>query len=378
MNISDLHNCADCGACYNACPVNAISVKDRDLFYTPTVNADLCIGCGKCVDVCPVNNDLPTFEPLCAYSAVHRDKQIISQSSSGGMFTALAESVISNNGVVYAAAYSEDCRNVLFMCSENVPLDDLRRSKYVESSVGNVFRDIRERLKSGRRILFCGAPCQVAGLYRYLCERPANLLTCDFTCGGMPSHQLYREYLEGLEKKYHARAVKVNFRPKAFGWREYAVRVDFDNGRHYLNQACLDPYFAAFLHKQYSIRDYCVSCRFTDHHQADIVLADFWKARQLTSENDDDTGISLVIAMTETGRLALNDLSALARLRELPLDQALYNFQPKASDAAYLENRRRFLEACRKEGVFSAGKKYCTLNGTAALKAKLRGYSRRK
>lgn len=378
MNISDFHDCANCGACESVCPVNAIfDDPDGGLFYRPAVDMELCIDCGKCREVCPVNRDLSKISPICAFSAIHKDRTVVAASSSGGVFSALADQVISSGGVVFGAVYSADCRKVIFASSDDTNLDSLRRSKYTESVTGDVFPKIARQLELGRRVLFCGAPCQVAGLLSYLDKDCPNLLTCDFICGGFASHRLYQDYLDSLEQRYHSKVVSVNFRPKTYGWREYTIEIGFENGKKYLKQASLDPYFSAFLHRQYSIRDYCVKCKFSESHPADIVLADFWRTVQITGKEDDDTGISLVIGQTPKGKEAIETLDCQMCLSGIPLEKAVYNFKSRMPSAEYIRNRELFLSEAQRDGVISAGKNKCTVKGITAVKAHVRGLLRK-
>ena len=148
------------------------------------------------------------------------------------------------------------------------------------ASVGNSFTDVKEQLLAGRSVLFSAAPCQIAGLKSYLGQEYDHLYCCDFTCGGFPSHEIYRVYLDALEQKFGTSVVSVDFRPKKLGWQSHAIEIIFANGRKYLAPAELDPFFYSFIYRHYSIRDNCCSCRYSKFHQSDIILADFWLYRQ--------------------------------------------------------------------------------------------------
>ena len=377
MNISEFKNCSNCGACYNLCSVGAIKISDGGLFYKPVVDSSICVDCGKCVRVCPVNNELPYKEPVNAYSAVNKDAAVVAASSSGGAFSALYESVKAEGGVIYSAVYSDDFFSVKFDSSDNRDIDEFRRSKYTESLVGEVFSQIHNQLKNSRKVLFCGTPCQTAGLKNYLGKDFPSLITCDFSCGGLVSHKIYADYLHSLEKRYSSRVNDVNFRPKAFGWRIHSVKVSFDNKKSYVKQASLDPYFSAFLYGRYSIRDYCAKCVINAKHQSDIVLADFWLTKQISGEEDDDSGISLLIAMTEKGESVIKKASKSLKLKPVPLDKATYNFKTAKPKDDYISKRKEFLKAFENEGIFSAGKRMCMVSGIAAIKTRIRGAAKK-
>lgn len=353
-NISEFTQCANCGACYNICPVDAIHVDDQDLFYRVVVDQDKCIDCGRCAAVCPVNTPQDRQDIRGAFSAVYCDEKIVKISSSGGAFTALAEWILEQGGVVYGACYADDRKSVVFRSTDQVLLDELRRSKYVESLVEESFRDVKKQLERGRMVLLCGTPCQVAGLLRFLGREYNNLYTCDFTCGGLPSHELYRSYLRDLEQRFGAKVSDVNFRPKIFGWENHAIRIRFSNGRVYESPSTLDPYFCAFVERHYSVRDNCLDCGFADNHYADIILADFWKFREFGGEKEHHRGLSLVISNSEKGQAMLRAVSGKLRFRELDPVKACYNMKRKSRNEIFLQRRKTFMDSCRSEGLMKA------------------------
>ena len=373
MNISTFHDCANCGACHNICPTGAITVKEDGLFYTPAVDEKLCIDCERCVHVCPVNHDLSPSGILDAYAAVNKDQKVVAASSSGGAFSAIAEWMLKQGGTVFSAAFSEDYRKVKMISSDTLSLERLRRSKYVESLVGDCFERIREQLSHGDKVLFCGTPCQVAGLKRFLDKDDDGLLTCDFLCGGLPSHLLYNEYIDHLETKYRSRVRDVNFRPKSYGWREYALKIVFENGKTLLKQASLDPYFSAFLRGKLSVRDYCLRCKFPSCRQSDIVLGDCWPYSRITQKQDDDTGISIMIANSEKGKKVLLELSDSLSLLPIKAEQAAYTLNCEKQSNENLLKRERYLEECVSKGVVKAGQQYSVAKGAHAIKILVRG-----
>lgn len=352
-NISKFNKCANCGACYNLCPTKAITVKD-ELFFSVTVDESKCVNCGKCVSVCPVNSPDKVQNITAAYSAEHKDKALIAESSSGGAFSAFAEYILAQGGVVWGACYNDGCDAVLFKSTNDVSLDALRRSKYVESSVGNSFAEIKSFLARNVKVLFCGAPCQVAGLKRFIGEHE-NLYTADFSCGGLGSHKLYLEMLKTLKRKYRSEVSEVNFRSKYFGWGTHCISVTFENGKKYLKPAALDPYFSAFIAGKLSVREYCYECSFSDNHYADLILADYWKYKD-TYSSQNLKGISLVLINSEKGQLLLDKVSDNMHLRELPLDKATYNIKPtQMSDSRY-KKRKAFLEQAEQKGLICAAR----------------------
>lgn len=371
-NISKFSDCANCGACYNICPVQAIHVAEG-LFYTVEVDQQKCIQCGKCLEVCPVNKPQYHQSISAAYSLIHKNNKTVMKSSSGGAFSAFAEHILQNNGVVWGACFNDNCDTILFKSTNDVPLDELRRSKYVESLVGDSFLQIRSLVNNGTKVLFCGTPCQVAGLKRFIGSDNPNLFTCDFACGGLPSHLIYRQWLQNLKNRYSAEVITVNFRPKIYGWETHGITVHFSNRKAYRSPAYLDPYFSAFIHKQYSIREYCTKCQFSDNHYSDLILADFWLHKKFPLQNSKSCGISLVLVNSEKGQQLLNACQESVSMEELPLPNAKYNIKPRITAARNLAERAQFLNAVEKIGVSPALLHYCvpTKKDAFIYKAKL-------
>ena len=368
-NISEFSKCSNCGACYNACPKNAISVKEDGMFYFLEIDSDKCTNCGVCKAVCPVNNPKSVQNLHNGYGGCHIDDNVVKNSSSGGAFKALADIMLARGGVVYAAAYSQDKREVVIKSTDEVSLDELQRSKYVESKVMLSFRDIKEQLKNDRAVLFCGAPCQVAGLKRYLGKDYDNLLTCDFSCGGMPSHKMYEEYLTYVEKKLRAPIQSVNFRPKSYGWKIYTMKISAQNGKEYKKIYTEDPYLYCFIGNHISVRDYCYECDFANNHYADIVLADFWKCRSVSKIPDQNTGLSLIITNSNKGEDFINKISKTFSLTILDLEKSSYNMVKKTYSKEFFEKRKSFIQSCLNGGFIKTAKAIKP-KGTVKIKIK--------
>ena len=356
MNISDFNQCSNCGACYNICPKNAISINAKGLFYFPEVNAELCVNCGLCAKICPVNGYFENNTPKYAYGGWHKNGQVVLGSSSGGVFYGIAEKILSECGSVFAAAYSEDRKAVSIMSTDEVSLQQLLKSKYVESLVGLSFRKLKADLDSGRKVLFCGTPCQVAGLCSFLGRNYDNLITCDFACGGLPSHHIYQEYLTCLEKRYHSSVMSVDFRPKTHGWKRYAVRICFENGKVYNRLGVEDVYLKSFLYGKCTVRDYCLECKFSDCHASDITIADFWLHEKLSSLRNEN-GVSLIICNSEKGRVMIDAIEDQFWLTELDLESASYNHKKTETSEEGISKRELFIKLFAEKGLFAACKK---------------------
>lgn len=354
-NISIIKNCTSCGACVCSCPTKAITVGE-DYYYKTTIDEEKCVSCGKCLSVCPINTQKAGNQPLKAVAGWSNQADVRAKSSSGGAFSVIADYVLEQNGVVFGARYFDDCKKIVFGSTDNCSLDELRRSKYVESFTGDSFVQVQNALKSGRLVLFCGTPCQVAGLSNYLGKQYDNLILCDFACGGLPSHKIYKDYIGQLEKKFNSKVVSVNFRPKVSGWSKYHILIQFANGKQYSKLALFDPFFWSFVYGRVSIRDNCYDCKFSDNHFSDISLADYWKYTDTTKIENDEKGISLVVANTEKGNKIIDVISGRMKCYDLDLHKASYNYRKTEHNVDVMNRRTDFFVVLEKEGLAKASK----------------------
>ena len=372
-NISQFTKCANCGACMNICPKDAISMDTSGYFYQYVVNIDKCVDCGVCVKVCPLNTPIPHLNLKGAYGGWHKDKEVVKTSSSGGAFTAIANYVLFKGGVVYGAAYSEDCKEIFCRSTEETSLDNIKRSKYVESSVRYAFREIKAKLDEGRYVLFCGTPCQVAGLMRYLNREYDHLLTADFACGGLTSHRVYQEYISYLEQRFHSKVCAVNFRAGLYGWKMYSLKIDFQNGKSYKMPSELDPYVYSFMYARCANRDNCFDCKFRDTHYSDFIIADYWRWFEYSNLKNDESGISLILTNSDKAEQLIPHLSEVMYLEKQDLNKARYNcyIKPPVS-AEILKKRERFWSDYEQVGLKNAAIHAGLQHGLKALIQKTR------
>lgn len=352
-NVSSKGKCTNCGACLNCCPVDAISIDSSKLYYEIQIDEDRCTKCGKCFKVCPLNQEFENIKVISAWYGKHKDKSIVMSSSSGGAFTSMADTILADGGIVFSACYSND-NKVEIKSSDEKRIDDMKKSKYVESLTGFGFRAIREELEKGRKVLLCATPCQIAGLKCYLGNDYSNLYTCDFTCGGLPSHYIYQNYIEMLENKYKSRVKSVDFRPKTFGWDIHAIEIVFENGKKYISPAVLDPFFSGFIVKHVNTRDYCYDCKFAEQHMSDITLADFWKCRQLTGQKNPKDGVSLILVNSNKGEELIHAVQGKMELKSIDKEEASYNLKRRTYSEEYMKIREQYLNVFKTKGIFAA------------------------
>lgn len=316
VNVSVLqpNDCCGCTACFASCPVNAIKMKpDFEGFLYPRIDSDLCINCGKCLKVCLNIN--PYKENQIIYLCRNND-ELRARSSSGGVFSRLAEIVLDQKGVVCAVGYSDGCTECLHkIITTKDGLDDLRRAKFVQSKKYDIYTSIKKYLDAGTLTLFCGTPCECGGLRQYLNKEYNNLLTCDLICGCVSSPDVYGRYIKFLTDKYGSKVVSVNFKDKRQGWRGKAVAVSFANGAEYYNSILDDDYCVSF-HSRFNIRPSCFSCKYRSlERSADLTLGDFWAIEKYAPEYDDNKGTSFVLVNTSKGDMFLHKIEKMEMVR---------------------------------------------------------------
>ena len=322
-----LELCNGCHACYSLCPKKAIKmVSNTEGFLFPQINNDLCIECGLCEKICPVLNPITKENELtAAYAIINNDEEIRLQSSSGGVFSVIAQDVIKQNGIVFGAKFDNDF-NVVHGFTDSIEgLSDFRGSKYVQSAIGDSYKSCKNFLDEGRQVLFSGTPCQIAGLQSFLGKNYDNLLLVDIICHGVPSPLLWTEYKKTLEKKFASRIVKTAFRRKDYGWKQYSLAVTFGNASEYCNTLRQDSYLKLFL-KDVCLRESCYNCKYkTEKRIADITIADFWGVQNEYPELDDDKGTSFVITHSDKGKFSIEKMVD-CTIKAIPIENGVkYN-----------------------------------------------------
>lgn len=324
IKIVNKQDCCGCSACVQRCPKHCITLKeDGEGFLYPHVDSDECIDCGLCEKVCPELHHGERHIPLEVYAAKNKDESIRMQSSSGGIFTLLAEKVIQEGGVVFGAAFDVNWEVMHTYAETMEGLVDFRGSKYMQSRIGTAYQDAEYFLKQGRKVLFSGSPCQIKGLKLFLRKNYDNLIAVDFICHGVPSPKVWREYLkETIARKSGKNSVlsypipckigidTVDFRSKSTGWKKFsfALTLSETSVEGVKNTVLLssvfseNPFMRAFL-ADLILRPSCYSCPSKSGRSgSDLTIADYWAIPQVAPEFDDDKGVSLVLVQTEKGK----------------------------------------------------------------------------
>ncbi len=324
IRLAEKKYCSGCASCMNICPTGAIEMRtDKEGFLYPRILEDKCISCKKCQLSCPVlkselANDLK--KSLCyAVWAVDEVRDI---SSSGGMFTLLAEQVLNHGGSVYGAAFDLDW-NVFHKRIDNLEdLSELRGSKYVQSSIGYAYQQVKEDIENGKEVLFSGTPCQVAGLYKYLGNKREKLLTVDLLCHGVPSSKVFKKYLN--EYFGNKEIADIKFRNKTkFKWSS-SMHIQFADGSCYDESCGNDTFYKSFL-PCLALRPSCENCSWSANTRVgDITIGDFWGIDQYNKEYDDTKGTSAVLVNTALGEKYFdNAKKRMTLVKEIPIEKLL-------------------------------------------------------
>lgn len=304
IEIKNKADCCGCTACASICPQDAITMQPDSMgFLYPSVDKDKCVDCGMCDKVCAFNDNYDTGlnlpQPI-AYGARHKDMHEVETSRSGAAFIAISDYVLENGGVVYGAGYTDHFRVVHKRAKTKEERNEFKGSKYVQSDLRGVFRQVKKDLKDGLTVLFSGTPCQTAGLNSYIGKKlREKLILVDIICHGVPGPYLWRDYLAYLEKKQGDRICWVNFRDKQqFGWAAHHETFKFENG------GGRKMSFTDLFYKHIMFREACGKCHFANTRRpSDITLGDFWGWEKTDPDfNKDDKGVSLVLINTEKGR----------------------------------------------------------------------------
>ena len=319
IRITRKEDCVGCSACVERCPVQCISFeRDEQGFRYPGVDSSRCINCSLCERVCPVINAASEREPIEVYGAFNNNQSVVEMSSSGGIFFALAKKMIERGGVVFGARFDKDF-NVVHSYAETIEvLKAFQGSKYLQSDIGESFRQVEESLKQGRPVLFTGTPCQIAALRLFLRKDYGDLLLkVDVICHGVPSPLVWKNYVsEKISSNPNIRT--ISFRDKRAGWKNYGFSYEVDvNGtteKHF--ELMRDNIYMQTFLRDLTLRPSCFACPAKGGRSgSDLTLGDFWRVESLEPDIASESGTSLVVIHTQTGNNAFKSINSLVKLK---------------------------------------------------------------
>lgn len=358
-------DCTGCGACYNSCPKHAISMLEgEEGFLYPSISEKLCVDCGICYKVCPQALTDKGKTPIQrAYYGFNKCKKLVTASSSGGIFVALAQYIIDKGGVVFGACFDFSSKELIHKSTDEVPLETLIKSKYVQSNIGNSYIAAKTELEKGRSVLFVGTPCQISGLKHFLGNKSFdNLLTCDFVCHGVPPMKLLKEHIcyLGFDS-----INSIDFRKKVNRWVD-RFRIVSNTGKVYEVPWRYDAYFY-FFEYGLSQRSSCYNCDYMKgYRESDITLADFWGYKSIDESIYNKDGLSMIIAYSTKGIEAIEEVrNQMAEVHEMNSSYTDYAFK---EDSKSLEKRNAFYGKYKESGYHKTVSSYKLTKQKANIK----------
>lgn len=361
INVIDREQCTGCHACFNTCPQNCISMEsDKFGFLYPVVEYGKCTDCDLCKNVCPIIHRKKIRNEPKAYACMNRNERVRLESSSGGIFTLIAELIINKGGIVFGAKFDEDFSVVHNYAETSIDLKEYRGSKYVQSKIGESYKQAKSILKQGRQVLFTGTPCQVGGLKSYLGQDYDNLFCIDIVCHGVPSPKVWTKYVSYRENCAGAPVQRIAFRNKDEGWKRYSVSFSFENDTEYRQTLDKDLFMRAFL-RNICLRPSCYACNFkTLHRESDITLADFWGIQNVLPEMDDDKGTSLVFVNSIKGEYIFNQVKDNICYKEVDINEAVSYNSAAIISVKYNPNYEYFFNELNQLPFGQLVKKFCS------------------
>jgi len=363
--------CCGCAACFNACPIEAVKMEADDEGFLYPVVSNKCVDCGKCLKACPVIN-LKKEQPFTqkGYVVQNKNLKVLRESTSGGAFTAIAEYIIENNGVVFGAAFTDN--NVVTHISiDNISdLKKFRNSKYVQSEIGTTFKEAKDLLEENRLVCFSGTPCQIEGLVSYLNEDYDNLITVDVVCRAVPSPFILKKY---LNYKTNEDNIKLLFRDKYYGYKYSNLNILDDNGESiYHGGIESDEMLRAFF-SNICVRPSCYECNFKKRYRvSDITIWDCFEVGKFFPEIDNDKGATKVLIHTEKGNKTFENAKEKLIFKEIESNLLVEGAKEMVSSVERNERREEFLKDANQLSSEDLFKKYFPITASVRFEKAIR------
>lgn len=369
INKLEKNQCCGCYSCVSSCSQNAIYMRcDTEGFWYPDIDEDKCINCNICEEKCPSMNNNKTESKHKSYICLNKDNNIRLKSSSGGVFSAIAEYIIQKNGVVFGAGFDEELNVCHKFVDNTFDLEDLRGSKYVQSKIGDAYKEAEEFLKKGTSVLFVGTPCQIEGLKLCLDKDYENLICSDFICHGVSSPKVWRKFISEKESEFNSKVKEAYFRDKNKGWKKFSMVLKFENGDKYIKNLNRDIMLRGFLGNIY-LRPSCYDCNFKIVEKAsDLTLGDFWNIDNIYPDMNDDKGISLLVINSKKGEKIFKAISENIISKEVNFEKNVLNIEAFMKSAKVSKNRADFMKDLDDNSLDTIVNKYCKINKLNIIK----------
>ena len=322
----DYEKCTGCGACVQRCPKQCISWEQREFgFRYPQIDKDACVNCGLCEKVCPTDKALEVPVEQKVYAAVHKDTEVLAKSTSGGAFTAIADAIFAQGGIVYGAAMLDGMQVKHIRTSGKDDFEGLRSSKYLQSDTGTTYQMVEQDLKQGKTVLYSGTPCQIDGLKNFLGKDYENLYTADIVCHGVGSQAYFDKYMDYARERY-GKIKALRFRSKEYaGWNCCGVVVvDSSDCLKKIPYRDFDNYYYSYFLSGDIYRKSCYSCKYANTNRVgDFTLGDYWGVEALNLPLQTENGCSLLLVNNQHAMQLLDEIESLDRV-ETTVEQAAH------------------------------------------------------
>ena len=368
-------SCTGCGACVQRCPKQCISwtTKEFDFRY-PRVDEASCINCGLCEKVCPIDKELKAPTAQKAYAAVHKDSAVLEKSTSGGAFTALADTIFSRGGVVYGAAMLNGMQVKHIRTEDKSSFADLRSSKYLQSDTGTTYQMVEQDLKQGKVVLYSGTPCQIDGLKCFLRKEYENLYTADIVCHGVGSQAYFDKYMKFAKERY-GKIKALRFRSKEYaGWScgGVVVVVDTSNSEKKIPYRDFDNYYYSYFLSGDIYRKCCYSCKYANTKRVgDFSLGDYWGVEALNLPLQTENGCSLLLVNNRHAMQLLDEIESLDRV-ETTVEQAAHCNKQLNAPSKLMDSRQKRIEEYVSMSGQQIQKVYLKTHRKTVVKGKLK------
>jgi coenzyme F420-reducing hydrogenase beta subunit len=371
IEIIEKNDCCGCSACYNSCSLGAISMEmDEEGFIYPLVDNEKCVKCGKCLKHCPLKMDSALLNreiDIECYVAQLKEKKDLKYVSSGGAFWAFSRAILDKNGAVYGACQL-DVKTVAHIRAVSIEEAKLlRRSKYLQSDIGQIYKLVKQDLNNDIIVLFSGTPCQIAGLRAFLNREYENLFLCEVICHGVPSRAVWESFLREYENQKSISVDKVIYRDKSNGWKSNQYRFEYVNGESECERSTEQIFHAGYLQGLY-YRPSCGNCKFASLPRlSDISLADFWQYNGEFNGDTQQDGLSLIVVNNKKGILLLNNSRKYLEFERTSVEEALNSCHHLLHSPVHSLDRAVFFKILLRDGFYSAAHKYVVTNSVKDL-----------
>lgn len=346
INIKHKKDCCGCNACGDICPQIAITyVVDKEGFWYPEIDKEKCVDCGLCEKACPILHECDSrktnlVEPDC-YAAEHKSVEVVFSSTTGGMFSALADVMYNQKGYVGGAIHNEDFSVSHFISNSKEDLQKLRRSKDLQSNAEGFYKKVKDLLNEGCKVLACGLPCQIAGLKNLLGKDYENLITVDLICAGVNSPKVWRRYLDYIEEINGSNIVWTENKSKEYGWENLTQKFVFENGNEYFDTRKTSLFTQGYIESHLYCRPSCYECKFKGFPRiSDITIGDFWGITKYSKNHNSDMGTSLVMVNSAKGKEYFEKVKKRINYENTPLEWALAGNPALRNSISVLSERR--------------------------------------